>query len=49
MDKIKLKIVEKHMKIDEKLSKYRENKAHLIEYNRIANELRLSKVNLTNR
>jgi L-lactate utilization protein LutB len=37
----KLKIFEKHNKIEEMVSKVREKKAHLVEYNRIANEIRL--------
>lgn len=49
MDKAKQKIIEKHIKINENLYKVKEGKAHLIEYNRIANELRLQKVSITTR
>jgi len=34
-------VFEKHLKIDESLSKFKENKAHMVEYSRIANEIRL--------
>lgn len=36
-----MKIFEKHSRIDDSLNKVKENKAHLVEYNRIANEIRL--------
>eukprot|EP00347_Sterkiella_histriomuscorum_P016968 403351162 len=49
MDRIKQKIIEKHLKLNEQQNKVKENKQHLIEYNRIANELRLQKVSLTSR
>jgi len=41
MQQQKLKILEKHMKMDEKVHGMREGKAHLMEYSRIANELRI--------
>lgn len=49
MDKVKQKIIEKHLKMSENLNKVKENKAHMIEYNRIANELRLQQVSLSTR
>jgi hypothetical protein len=41
MERAKLKVIEKHMKMEMNLQKQKETRAHLIEYNRIANELRL--------
>jgi len=49
MEKAKQKIIEKHLKMNENLNKVKESKAHMIEYNRIANELRLQKLSLSTR
>lgn len=46
---MKQKIFEKHQKMEENLMKLKENKQHMIEYSRIANELRLSKASLSSR
>jgi hypothetical protein len=42
-------ILEKHFKIEENLQKVKERKAHMVEYSRIANEMRLAKASLTTR
>ena len=39
----KLKIMEKHMKITDNVKSMRDGRAHLMEYSRIANELRIQK------
>jgi hypothetical protein len=38
----KLQVIQKHLKIEEKMQQFKETKAHLLEYHRIANELRLN-------
>ena len=43
IERKKLEIVEKHNKIEESLQKHKENRAHLLEFNRIANEIRLQR------
>jgi hypothetical protein len=40
----KLKILEKHMKIDSKIDHIKQGRAHMLEYSRIANELRVQKI-----
>jgi hypothetical protein len=42
-------VVMKHMEMEEKMQKLKEAKAHMIEYHRLANEVRLGKhgLNLT--
>ena len=48
-EKEKLMVVMKHMEMEEKMQKLKEAKAHMIEYHRLANEVRLGKhgLNLT--
>jgi hypothetical protein len=38
-----MKILEKHMRIGDKVINMKEGRAHLMEYSRIANELRIQK------
>lgn len=38
-----MRVVEKHMQMEEKMQRFKETKAHLIEYHRIANEFRLQR------
>lgn len=39
----KMKIMEKHMKITDNVKSMKDGRAHLMEYSRIANELRIQK------
>ena len=48
-DRVKQKIVEKHMRMEEYITKTKETRAHMVEYHRIANELRLQKGNASTR
>ncbi|TNV72720.1 hypothetical protein FGO68_gene6356 [Halteria grandinella] len=38
----KLQVIQKHMQIESKMQQFKETKAHLLEYHRVANELRLN-------
>jgi|TARA_B110000285_G_C15094670_1_gene601207 hypothetical protein len=38
-----MKIMEKHMKISDNVKSMKDGRAHLMEYSRIANELRIQK------
>ena len=44
-DREKLQIIQKHLAIDEKMQRMKETKLHLLEYHRIANELRVQGLN----
>ena len=38
----KLQVIQKHIMIENKMQQYKETKANLLEYHRVANELRLN-------
>ena len=42
-DREKLLIIQRHLEIEDKLHRMKETKAHMLEYHRIANEVRLHK------